>query len=459
MGKNKERAIRMNQRTKAMMAVAVGLGMSVSAAFSASASAAPVMDVSSVSIEGNQHWSEGMIRRMVPSLKQSQIDVAELSKELQLVNDTNAAKLDADFQRQTDGTYHLLLSVKEQMAEHVSVNVNNSGDDYTGDWRMSTSYTNANLTGRADALGVAYVTSPGHWDDVKQAAVVYRALLPQHGDSAYFTYSYSDVDLGQIANFGGLGISATGRGHTVGAHYQHNFKYTQARKNFMDVGLDYKHYNNAQDYRYAGQNLLHDGVDFEVTTASASYVDILRRNHDFLAWSLGYTGNINGNQDKFNEYRYGSDKQFNLIKASFNYQYRVPSDWIFGLRMNGQYTKDNVVTTEQIGAGGMTSIRGFKERVASADKGYVGSFEIYTPEFAKHQRFVLFNDFGRLVNNNSYNGELTSENLASYGLGYNYYDKDNGWFGTLSYAKIYDDLDSYQSHAHRPWQVSLTKQF
>lgn len=400
-----------------------------------------------------------MIRRMVPSLNKSQIDVAELSKELQLVNDTNAAKLDADFQRQADGTYHLSLSVKEQKAEHVSVNVNNSGDDYTGDWRMSTSYTNANLTGRADALGVAYVTSPGHWEDVKQAAVLYRTLLPQHGDSAYFTYSYSDVDLGQIANFGGLGISATGRGHAVGAHYQHNFKYTQARKNFMDVGLDYKHYNNAQDYRYAGQNLLHDGVDFEVTTASASYVDILRRNRDFFAWSLGYTGNINGNQDKFNEYRYGSDKQFNLIKASFNYQYRMPSDWIFGLRMNGQYTKDNVVTTEQLGAGGMTSIRGFKERVASADKGYVGSFEIYTPEFAKHQRFVLFNDFGRLVNNNSYNGELMSENLASCGLGYNYYDKDNGWFGTLSYAKIYDDLDSYQSHAHRPWQVSLTKQF
>lgn len=40
-----------------------------------------------------------MIRRMVPSLNKSQIDVAELSKELQLVNDTNAAKLDADFQR------------------------------------------------------------------------------------------------------------------------------------------------------------------------------------------------------------------------------------------------------------------------------------------------------------------------------------------------------------------------
>ena len=103
----------MNQRKKAMMAVAVGLGMSVSVAFSASASAALVMGVSSVAIEGNQHWSESMIRRMVPSLNKSQIDVAELSKELQLVNDTNAAKLDADFQLQADGTYQLRLSVKE----------------------------------------------------------------------------------------------------------------------------------------------------------------------------------------------------------------------------------------------------------------------------------------------------------------------------------------------------------
>ena len=423
------------------------------------AAAATVMDVSSVTISGNQQWSESMIRRMVPVLRESKIDVAELSRELQLVNDTNAAELTADFARQQDGRYHLTVAVKENKVEHVAVNVNNAGDDYTGDWRLSTSYTNSNLTKRADNLGVAFVTSPGHWDDVKQAALVYRALLPQHGDYAYLTYSYSDVDLGQIANFGGLGISATGRGQTVGAHYQHNFKYTQARKNFLDFGIDYKHYKNAQDYDYAGSRLLHDGVDFEVTTASVSYADILRRPSDFFAWSLGYTGNINGDEDKFNAYRYGSDKQFNLIKASFNYQYRLPANWIVGLRMNGQYTKSNVVTTEQIGAGGSTSIRGFKERVASADKGYVGSFEIYTPEFAKHQRFVFFNDFGRLVNNHSYNGELTGENLASCGLGYLYFDKENGWFGTLSYAKIYDDLDSYQSHAHRPWQVSLTKQF
>lgn len=47
------------------------------------AAASMVMDASSVTISGNQQWSESMIRRMVPVLRESKIDVAELSRELQ----------------------------------------------------------------------------------------------------------------------------------------------------------------------------------------------------------------------------------------------------------------------------------------------------------------------------------------------------------------------------------------
>lgn len=38
------------------------------------AAASMVMDVSSVTISGNQQWSESMIRRMVPVLRESKID-------------------------------------------------------------------------------------------------------------------------------------------------------------------------------------------------------------------------------------------------------------------------------------------------------------------------------------------------------------------------------------------------
>ena len=77
----------------------------------------------------------------------------------------------------------------------------------------------------------------------------------------------------------------------------------------------------------------------------------------------------------------------------------------------------------------------------------------------QHARFVLFTDFARLVNNHHYNGELAHDNIASCGIGYRYYDKQNGWSLALSYAHAYDDLDLNRDHTLRPWQVNLTKTF
>ena len=454
----------MKKGTCLALAFAGGLLLSVASvlAMPVQGLAAQRLDVKEVKFVGNEHWNEEDIRSMLPELKQKSIDVAKLSSQLEMLNDMQAGKLRADFDMslEKDG-YILTINVKEQQTQHVTTTLSNSGNAYSGNWRLTTTYTNTNLSQHADNLGVAYVTSPAsdHWNDLKQAALVYRTLIPSLGDSAYITASYSDVSLGQIANFGGIGISATGKGHTFGAHYQHNIKYTRAHKQILDVGLDYKHYDNVQDYDYAGTRLLHGDAEFDVKTASLSYTDITQRPNHFLAWSVGYTGNINGDEKAFNTYRYGSDKQYNLLTASLNDQYRTKNDWIIGLRVSGQYTKNNIVTPEQIGVGGSMSVRGFQERVASADKGYVGSFEIYTPEFLKHSRFLLFTDFARLVNNHHYNGELASDSIASAGLGYRYYDSKNGQSLMLSYAHIYDDLEENATDVRRPWQLSLTKTF
>ena len=220
------------KRQKLALALVAGMSWSLLAAPAVQAAALGELEVKEVKIEGNQHWRESMIRRMVPELNRQKVDVAKLSSELELLNDTQVGKLTADFAKDGDG-YVLTLKVNETQPQHVALNVNNSGNEYTGNWRSTLTYTHANLTQRADSLGVAYVTSPAHWSDVKQAALAYRTIIPQFGDSVYFTTSYSDVNLGQIANFGGIGISATGKGHTFGVHYQHNIKYTRAHKQLL----------------------------------------------------------------------------------------------------------------------------------------------------------------------------------------------------------------------------------
>lgn len=413
-------------------------------------------DVSEVEVQPTEHWSEKQLRKLVPELEKEKIDLATLSHQVQLVNESKAVKLNADLQPVADGKFKVVLTAEDQKEETVSLNVNNTGNKYSGDWRLSATYMDKNLTGNSDSLGVAYVTSPGHWKDVQQAAVVYRAILPRAGDSLYLSGSWSDVDLGTIGNFGGIGVEATGRGTTAGAHYQHNFKYTSHRKQVLDIGVDVKHYDNATNYEYLGYNL-NDNINYDVSMASLSYMDVWKKDNQFFAWTLGVSANLNTDEG-FKNNRANSSDHFQLWKASLNYQKRTPKDWILGVRANAQYTNDNIVTTEQFGAGGMYSVRGFKERAAYADKGVQGSLEIYTPEIAGHSRFVFFTDWAYLSNNNALSGEISSDHIGSYGLGYRFYDKAGGWSLSVDYAHPYSNVKGARGNL-RPWNVNLTKEF
>lgn len=413
-------------------------------------------DIIEVDVQPAGHWTRERLLKLVPELEKEKIDLAKLSHQIQLVNDAKAVKLNVDLQPQQEGKYRAVLTAEPQKESSVIANVNNTGNEFSGDWRLGTTYINKNISGNSDSLGIAYVTSPGHWEDVKQAALVYRAILPRAGDSLYVSASWSDVDLGNIGNFGGIRVSATGRGTTAGAHYQHNIKYTDARKQILDLGVDYKNYKNNTDFDLLGIRLA-DSTDYEVALASLSYVDIWKQKDEFLAWSLGYSTNLSSGSG-FVDNRANSDRHFQLWKASLNYQRRLPGDWIIGVRGSGQYSHDNVVTTEQFGAGGLYSVRGFKERVAYADKGVMGSLEIYTPKIAKYSRFVLFTDWAHLSNNEALVGEIGSDNIGSYGVGYRFYDKKRGWSLSVDYAHAYSNLDGARNNL-RPWHVNLTKEF
>ena len=445
------------QRAIALAVTAGAMGvMSTIGVGSVEAAETIELEVQSLTTETEGNISKKHVEKLVPELKKTKVNVAKLSKQIQLVNDTKGMELNADFQRQADGKYNVVLTAKKEKEQSFFLSGNNTGNNYSGNWRLGATYLHRNLTKNADSLGLAYVTSPGHWDDVKQAAVVYRAILPKAGDSMYVAYSWSDVDLGTIGNFGGMGVEATGRGQSAGLHYQHNFKYSSAKKQILDIGVDQKWYNNATHYSYSGGKI-NDQLNYDVMTASVSYMDITRKGNTFFAWNLGYTGNINSD-DNFRLNRANSSSHFNLWKTGINYQARTKGDVIFGARVNGQYTGDNVITTEQFGAGGMNTVRGFKERTAYADKGVMGTMEIYSPEIGKGSRFVLFTDYAKLFNNEARVGELDSDDIGSYGIGYRFYSKKIGLSINLDYAHAYTNLKGISNNL-RPWHLSISKEF
>ncbi|WP_312338017.1 ShlB/FhaC/HecB family hemolysin secretion/activation protein [Anaerospora hongkongensis] len=460
-----QRKIRRNMVKRVIMSLGLICSLwasSLPGMTSAEASEMPAIQtvmVSDISYSGNSKLSNTQVNWLLPELKKGSVNVATLSRQIQIANDSGAAKLSVKFVVDKSGQTTAVVTVKELPNEHTLFRVDNTGNEYTGDYRSSLTYVNTNTSNHADMLGVAYVTSPNHISDVTQAALFYRQILPKAGDSLYFSYSYSDVNMGQIANFGSLSMNATGRGHSYGLHYQHNLNYSVNKRNWLDFGVDYKDYNNAQNFAINGTPILQQGTDFAVTTLGLTYGGSIRDASKVISYSLGYVTNANGNEDKYNTYRTGSDKQFGLFKAGINHQYKMGGAWIGNVRLNGQFTRDNLLTTEQLGAGGMYSVRGFDERAISADNGYIANIEFYTPEIAKGQRFVLFSDIGHLYNNHANIGELKNDTIASVGAGYRYTDTTKGWSGSLDYAYVIDDIENKNDQDSGKWHVSVSKKF
>ena len=417
--------------------------------------------VSAVIVTGADSMSEKTVRALLPELSRDTVNIRKLSQEIQSVNDTGALVLGTEFTPAGAGAYRVTVNVQEKKSDHVRLSVSNTGTDETGDWRTSLTYLNTNFSGSADTFGAAFVTSPGHFGDVKVGALSYRKLMPQWKGAVSASVSHGRTNIDNYPTGTSLyDLNIGGKSTSADLHYQRFLSYTSRNKDILDFGIGYRRTESDYDFKF-GRRVKFEN-DYRVLLAMATYLHAERKANSTFAYNVGLATNINGDAEAYERIAPGSDRQFTLLRAGVNYQVRTAGDWIGALRLNGQYTKDHIVPSEQIGAGGQMSVRGFDERAIGADKGFVGSLEIYTPEIMKHTRLLAFTDYAHLSNNKSSanrNLIFDSESIASAGLGVRYAD---GHFSlALDYARILRDADKVNLNKQnsRHWNLTASVNF
>lgn len=424
--------------------------------------------VTSVSVEGTNGLDEDAIRTLVPELNKKQINIHELSKQIQLLNDTGAAKVGATFVSNQDGTFAVKVANEDKKHDKYGISFSNTGNEYSGDWRTTLSYVNNNTFGHADTFGAAFITSPdNHFSDVKMGAVSYRTLLPKANGALTFNASIYDINQDEapiIVTSGLINSQSAGKGFNTGLHYQHYLAYTSREKDIIDFGIDYRSVRTDGLLTTGPATLGNQKEDYNVKTASLSFLHNNRDTNHSLSYNVGIVTNFGGSDASYNRNWAGPgfgryDDHFVLYQGGVNYQIKSKSDWIFGARMHGQYTTNNLVGLMQIGAGGMNTVRGFSNSI-SADTGVVGSVEVFTPEFVPNSRFVVFSDYGNLTNNRD-RAAFHCASLASVGIGYRYTDTKHGITLAIDYAKVVNDLDSTLTNTnnHKRWNVMLNMSF
>ena len=417
--------------------------------------------VSAVIVTGADSMSEKTIRALLPELSRDTVNIRKLSQEIQSVNDTGALVLGTEFTPAGAGAYRVTVNVQEKKSDHVRLSVSNTGTDETGDWRTSLTYLNTNISGSADTFGAAFVTSPGHFGDVKVGALTYRKLMPQWKGAVSASVSHGRTNIDNYPTGTSLyDLNIGGKSTSADLHYQRFLSYTSRNKDILDFGIGYRRTESDYDFKF-GRRVKFEN-DYRVLLATATYLHAERKANSTFAYNVGLATNINGDAAAYERIAPGSDRQFTLLRAGVNYQARTAGDWIGALRLNGQYTKDHIVPSEQIGAGGQMSVRGFDERAIGADKGFVGSLEIYTPEIMKHTRLIAFTDYAHLSNNKSSanrNLIFDSESIASAGLGVRYADEHFSL--ALDYARILRDADKVNLNKQnsRHWNLTASVNF
>ena len=417
--------------------------------------------VADVTVMGGVKTREHDVRAMLPELAKKTVNIRRLSQEIQSVNDTGDITLATEFRPAADGAYHVTVRVQEKKSDHVRLSVSNTGTEYTGDWRTTLTYLNTNLSGRADTFGAAFVTSPGHFGDVKVGALSYRRLMPEWQGAIALSVSHGRTNIDNYPIGANLfDVNVGGKTTNVDLHYQRFLSYTSRNKDILDFGIGHRHTESDYGFTFIGTPV-HYESDYNVTLASLTYHHSERKANSALSYHVGLAANINGDAADYERVTPGADRQFTLLRAGANYQARTKGDWIGAVRLNGQYTNKRIVSAEQLGAGGQMSVRGFDERAIGADKGIVGSLELYTPEIAKHTRLLAFTDYAHLANNTGAHtgAAFDSESIASAGLGARYSD---GRFSlALDYAAILKDADKnlLRGQNGRRWNLTASVDF
>jgi hemolysin activation/secretion protein len=374
--------------------------------------------IGKVTTEGRSHYSERNIRSSVPELLEGAApNFQVLAVQTAMANESQGKQIQVAMRESEDpDKIDVRIVVKEAKLWNFAVNASNTGSKATGSDRLTLSGGHANLFDLDHQLTAAYTTSIERPSDVSQLGLNYRTPLYRLGGVVGVSYTQSDV-MGDFGSF-----KSTGAGKTMGVSYNHYFAPTGGLRSFLGIGVDDKQFDVTQinGIPIAGQAVRRSrpltfgyNARIEADTAVWGY------NTD-LAMNLegGADNDLAAYQSE--DPRIGTARWV-ALRGGAHFTTAWGGGWLWGLRGQFQYSADALISGEQFGLGGSTSVRGTSERPVSGDSGALVSMEVTGPEFAPGLRLAGFVDAGWLINRNVGGGSKpASDSLSSVGLGLRY---------------------------------------
>jgi hemolysin activation/secretion protein len=379
-----------------------------------------------VTIAGNDHFTAESIQESLVVLQPGAlINTVEMDKNLRLINDNPAKIVRVRLEPSNKpGLVDAKVQVSDQPPFAAYLTLDNSGTNATGDFRMGLALQHNNAFNKGHMASFQYVTSPGRWSDVEVFGLNYKVPFYSLESMLELAYSDSNVDAGNLS-VGSSSVSVAGAGTTAAIRWVKlldRFAGFDARLAFSH---EVKQFVSQVQLNGSGPSLV---PELESRPVGVSYTLTETQDARQRAFQVGYFKNyVTGGNNSTAQYSMtnpAAEANFDVIRANASWSEPVGGGWRLTAQLDVQHTDYSLIPGEQFGAGGVYSVRGFEERVLSADKGMRQSFELLGPNIAnlfgkvfERLQYVAFVEAAQLKFNNPVFGSPVEPHLMSYGIG------------------------------------------
>lgn len=397
-----------------------------------------------VRVKGNGWFSAWLLRSDISLEPGDQIDVKKLDDDLAWINQNTYRQVQVVAEKSdTAGETDLVLQTTDRFPWRFAAGYDNTGTPVTGRgrWSLNIDWGDAFLLD--EDLSYQFSSSDAFWIHPQWVPVSeHDATFQGHQASWSIPLPWRDrlvlsgnydeqrPDLGPF--FTQLGTS-----WQTSARYVIDFATSDTLSQEVQFGFDYKRTNNNLAFGGTSISKTPTEIDQFPVTYNAVVNDPLGRTvfFDEVVYSPGGLTAQNTNaafQPSKSQigvpyaraqYVYGDADVTRVTRLPFN------ASWI--VRLQSQLSNSNVLQSEQLGLGGVESVRGYDERAASGSMGILVSNEVRSPPVGiidnllgtstgDQIQFDAFMDYGHVWETVVSQGAVNSATLASFGAGVHY---------------------------------------
>ena len=354
------------------------------------------------------------------------------------------------------GTSDLLVNVTPGRLVTGSIDADNAGNRYTGEYRLGATVNLNNPLGLGDVASLRAITSGS---GLKYGRASYQVPFGR----ATIGAAYSRLDYALGKEFAPLGANGMA---TVASVYG-NYTLIRSRDTNLYAGLNYDH-KKFQDRVTQFSSVTDRKINVLTGNLNGNHRDSLGGG-GLNTFSLGLSA---GTLDILTPAAFATDAvsarthgSYSKLTFTASRLQQVTDDLSFVAGISGQAASKNLDPSEKMSLGGMDGVRAYPQGEGFGDQGYLVNLEarLLLPKAESlpgRMQLIGFVDGGNItINKNPWAPGLNQKSLGAYGIGLTWSDPGNFLLRTYYARKLGDDAaTSAPDRSGRFW-IQVVKYF